>query len=186
MKHFIPASALLFTTLLPAAMADPYIGVAVGSASYDVDLSAFDAGSYDDDATGTKVYGGYSFSEYLAVEAGFYNFAEASVGAIETEPGSGEYNSGEASVTGVAVYAVGVYPVNREIKLIAKLGALNWDADLRVNDTLASNGGTDVTYSLGASYAFTKELHGVFEWESFDTDNPELSMYSAGFRFVFR
>jgi OOP family OmpA-OmpF porin len=185
MKQIIIATVILLLASTKA-WTDPYIGASVGSAAYDVDLSAFNTGSFDDSSTGTKLYGGYSFNKYFAAEAGFYNFAEASAGAIESAPDSGEFHSGDASVDGIAVYAVGNWPLNKDATLMAKLGALNWDADLTVDDTSGSNDGTDVAFSIGASYAFTKEVHGVLEWEYFDTDNPELSMFSAGFRFVFR
>ncbi len=87
---------------------------------------------------------------------------------------------------GVGAYAVGMYPVSKKVNLMAKLGILSWDADLQANNNTATNDGTDVAYALAASYGFTKELLVTAEWESFDSDNPELSMLSLGFRFNFR
>jgi hypothetical protein len=55
-----------------------------------------------------------------------------------------------------------------------------------VNDIKGENDGTDAAYALSASYAFTKELSVAAEWESFNSDNPELSMLSLGFKFIFR
>jgi hypothetical protein len=69
---------------------------------------------------------------------------------------------------------------------MAKLGVLDWDADLTVNNTTGQNSGTDAAYGVAASYAFTKALLATFEWEYYNTDNPELTMLSLGFRFVFR
>lgn len=183
MKYFILSVYLLAAT---AAIAEPYVGIGIGSAAYKADLSAL-AGpeDYDDNGTGTKLYGGYNFNKYFAVEAATYNFAEASVGAAEASPG-GPVVSAAASMKGVAAYAVGIYPLSKEINLMAKLGMLNWDADLRVNTTSGSNDGTDAAYALAASYAFTKEFLAVAEWEYFNTDNPELSMWSLGFKFNFR
>ncbi len=89
-------------------------------------------------------------------------------------------------MTGLAAYAGGTYPVSKEVNLMLKLGVLNWDADLNVNNTSGSNDGTDVAYGVAASYAFTKELLMTAEWESFDTDNPEVSMLSLGFKFIFK
>ena len=165
--------------------ADPYVGFGVGTASYKADLTASSGNEIDDDGTGTKLYGGYAFNKYLAAEASVYNFAEASVGAVETSPG-GSVVSGSVSMKGVGAYVVGMYPVTKDVNLMAKLGVLNWDADLRVGDTTRTNDGTDMAYALAASYAFTKELLVAAEWESFNSDNPELSMLSLGFKFIFK
>lgn len=167
--------------------ADPYIGLSAGSADYTVDLSSLNPSSqFEDDGTGTKIYGGYTFGDYFAAELSYYNFAEASVGALETSPGSGNFVSGSADMTGFGAYAIGIYPASKSVNLMAKLGVLNWNADLSFNDRKGSNDGTDLAFAVAASYAFTKELLGVAEWESFDTDNPEVSLLSIGFRFVFK
>ena len=176
---------LIFLASTTAAFAVPYIGFGVGTAAYEADLSALGGGNLDDSGTGTKLYGGYSFNNYFAAEVSVYNFAEASVSAVETSPG-GPVVSAAVSMKGVGAYAVGIYPVTKNINLIAKLGVLNWDADLRVNSTEGSNDGTDAAYALAASYAFTKALLVTAEWESFNTDNPELSMFSLGFKFNFK
>ncbi len=188
MRYFIlPLIMLASITLvsLSTAVADPYIGLGVGAAFYKADLTELGGVELDESSSGTasKLYGGYAFNNYFSAEASIYNFAEASA-AFETGPGV--FNSAEASMKGVGAYAVGIYPLNREVNVMAKLGVLNWDADLRLNDTSRTNNGTDVAFALAASFAFTKELLATAEWEFFDSDNPELSMFSAGFKFIFR
>ena len=182
MRFFI----ILLMTLLSAtaALAGPYVGIGIGSASYKADLTSLGGGNIDDNGTGTKLYGGYGFNKYFAAEAAIYNFAEASVGAVEVSPGV--FASGSVSMKGVGAYAVGMYPVSKKVNLMAKLGVLSWDADLQANTDTATNDGTDIAYALAVSYGFTKELLVTAEWESFDSDNPELSMLSLGFRFNFR
>ena len=182
--RFIAITAMLISGLSFASNAEPYVGFGIGSASYKADLTELGGGNLDDDGTGSKLYGGYTFNKNFAAEAAVYNFAEASVGAIEVTPGN--FASAEVSMKGVGAYAVGLYPVSKKINLMAKLGVLSWDADLRVNNTNGTNSGTDLAYALAASYGFTKELHVTAEWETFDSDNPELSMLSVGFKFIFR
>ena len=182
-----PVISLVLVTASLGSMsvaAEPYVGFGVGTAFYEADLSSLGGGSLDDDGTGTKLYGGYSFNKYFAAEASAYNFAEASIGAIEVSPGT--FASASVSMKGFGAYAVGMYPVSKKVNLIAKLGVLSWDADLSVNTTEGSNDGTDAAFALAASYAFTKELLVAAEWESFQSDNPELSMLSLGLRFNFR
>jgi OmpA-OmpF porin, OOP family len=166
--------------------ADPYIGLGIGSASYKVDLAGLSGRSFEDKGTGTKLYGGYAFNKYFAAEAAYYNFAEASVGALETSPGSGAFVSASAEMRGFGAYAVGMYPVTKEFNMMAKLGVFSWNADLSFNNKSATNSGTDVAYAVAASYGFTKELLATAEWEFFDSDNPEVSMLSVGFKFIFR
>ena len=182
MKQFFISSVLLATAT--SVVAGPYIGIGIGSASYKADLTSLGGGSIDENGTGTKLYGGYGFNKYFAAEAAIYNFAEASVGAIEIRPSV--FASGSVSMKGVGAYAVGMYPVSKKVNLMAKLGVLSWDADLQANNTTATNDGTDVAYAVAASYGFTKELLVTAEWEFFDSDNPELSMLSLGFRFNFK
>ena len=186
MRFPVLALVMVSASLAPISMAiaEPYVGFGIGTASYKADLNALGGGSLDDDGTGSKLYSGYSFNEYFAAEVSIYNFAEASVGAIEISPGT--FASGSVSMKGFGAYAVGMYPVSKEVSLMAKLGVLNWDADLQVNNTKGENDGTDAAYALAVSYAFTKELSVAAEWESFNTDNPELSMLSLGFKFTFR
>jgi len=107
------------------------------------------------------------------------------VGAFELEPG-GTPISMAASAKGFGGYAVGMYPINKKFNLMAKLGMVNWSADLEVNNVSGSNDGNDVAYGLSASYAFTRQLLAVAEWEKFNSDNPELSLFSVGFRFNFK
>jgi len=183
-NNFLAAITFMFAASV--AVAEPYIGIGIGSADYKVDFSSLGGGNVEDSGTGSKLYGGYSFNKYLAAEAAYYNFAEASIGAVETSPGSGTFVSAAASMKGFGAYAVGMYPVTKKFTLMAKLGMLNWDADLTVNASNGSNSGTDAAYAIAASYAFTKELLVTGEWESFNTDNPEVTMLSLGFRFNFR
>jgi OOP family OmpA-OmpF porin len=178
--------AITLMSVASVAVAEPYIGIGIGSADYKINFSSLGGGNLDDSGTGTKLYGGYSFNKFFAAEAAYYNFAEASVGALETSPGSGTFVSASASMKGIGAYAVGMYPVTKKFNLMAKLGMLNWDADLTVNSNNATNSGTDAAYAIAASYAFTKELLVAAEWESFNTDNPEVTMLSLGFRFNFR
>ena len=178
---------VVFFTLLSfstsTVYADAYIGVGAGLTFYDVDLSELGGGNFDDDVTSAKFYAGYAFNDYFAAEATYYSFADASVGSVETPSG---LVGADASVDGIAAFAVGMYPVSKRVNLMLKLGVLDWDADISVNDTSGSNDGTDIVYAVGVSYALSKALLVVAEWESFDTDNPELDMLSFGFKAIFR
>jgi len=183
-NRFVLILALLMSGFSAAVVAEIYVGIGVGSAAYKVDLGT--DGNFEENGTGTKLYTGYTFNKYFAAEVTAYNFSEASIGAIELSPGGPVVLGAAASMKGLGGYAVGMYPVSKKMNLMVKLGFLNWNADLSANGNSRSNSGTDAAYGLAASYAFTKEFLATAEWESFNTDNPELSMFSIGFRFNFR
>ena len=179
-KHSGLILLILFFTSV--AQAEPYIGFSVGSSRYDVDFGSFGDGSFDDTATGNKIYGGYDFNSYFSAELAYYNFAKASVGGVVI---NNTLLSGSVDTNGIAAFAVASYSLSKKFKLAAKLGVLDWRADLRVNNNTANNDGTDLAYGLLASYNFTKQLALQAEWERFETDNPELSLISVGFKFNF-
>jgi len=181
MKFFV-LTLLLLSSVVTNAVASPYIGFGIGSTQYDVDLTSLGGGTFDDSGTGTKIYAGYSFNDYVAAELAYYNFAEASVSTTVLNVTA----NASAEAKGIAAYAVASYPVSKKIKLAVKLGVLDWNADLRVNNRSASTDGTDLAYGILASYAFTKQLNIVAEWESFETDSPELALFSVGFKFDFK
>lgn len=182
MRQFFISIILL--TVASSVIADVYVGMGIGSAFYKADLTSLGGGNIDDNGTGTKLYTGYEFNKYFAAEVTAYNFAEASIGAFEVSPGN--FVSASVSMKGFGAYAVGMYPVSKKVNLMAKLGVLSWEADLQADGNTGTNDGTDAAYALAASYAFTKELLATVEWEAFDSDNPELSMFSVGFKFIFK
>jgi len=181
----------LFLALLAGLMTFPaysdrgmYVGFGIGTATYEADPSKSGSDTLEEDGTGIKLYMGHAYNDFFAFELAAYNFAEASVGSYETS--TGDFVSAAVSMRGAGLYAVGMYPVSREFKLMAKGGIVTWNADLRVDDTTVSNDGDDLAFGVAASYAFTRELLAVAEWETINSDNPELAMWSLGFRFNFR
>ena len=186
-RKFSMMLALLAGLAASPAYADSrgmYVGFGVGTATYKVDPSNSGSDTFEEDGTAIKLYMGHAYNDFFAFELTAYNFAEASVGAYETSPGN--FVSASASMRGVGLHAIGMYPLSREFTLTAKAGIVAWSADLSVGTTTASNDGDDLAYGVGASYAFTRELLAVAEWEAINSDNPELAMWSLGFKFNFR
>ena len=79
MKFVIFSLFTVIASVATTAIAEPYVGIGIGSASYKADLTGLGGGTLDDTGTGTKLYGGYAFNKYFAAEAAVYNFAEASI-----------------------------------------------------------------------------------------------------------
>ncbi len=176
--------------MVTAGYAATYIGFGIGSVHYKTDLTSLGGGQIDDNGTGTKIYGGYTFNKYIAAELAAYNFSEASVNGVVSNINGGPVNNipfhATVKSTGYAAYAVANYPLSKKVTLAAKLGVLQWSADLQVNNKTASSSGTDLAYGLQASYNFTRQLAGVAEWEGFNSANPKLSLLSVGLRLNFK
>ena len=180
MRKTLAAAALAasFSLLsLPAFSADNgiYLGASVGQSSvqYDdnIEGQSFD---FDASATGFKAIAGWRFIDWLAVEANYVDL------------GSGDDNGIETDVNGVSLSAVGFVPVG-PVDLFARVGAVNWNADLDAPSlgVSASDDGTDLTYGVGAQFrVWSLSIRG--EYEIFDiSDADTVDMFSIGVTWTF-
>ena len=175
----LAASCSLFS--LPALSADNgiYLGAGIGQSSvqYDdiIDGQNF---NFDASATGFKAIAGWRFIDWLAVEANYVDL------------GSGDDNvlgeKIETDVNGVSLSAVGFVPVG-PVDLFARVGAVNWNADLTARNlgVSASDDGTDLTYGVGAQFrVWSLSIRG--EYEVFDiSDADTVDMFSIGVTWTF-
>ena len=158
----------------PVAWADGtrwYGGVGTGEA--DVDVSGFE------DDTSLKLFGGYEFNKYLAVEGGYTDLGEFDL------KGSAGASIG---VDGVQFVAVGNLPVGRKLSVFAKGGLYRWDADADILGVLSlSDDGTDSTFGFGVRYRgenpYGDTLALRLEWERFDIDGDDIGLVSLNFVF---
>ena len=180
MRKTIVAAALAasFSLLsLPALSADNgiYLGASVGQSGvqYDENFEGENF-SFDASATGFKAIAGWRFIDWLAVEANYVDL------------GSGDDNGIETDVNGVSLSAVGFVPVG-PVDLFARVGAVNWNADLEAPSLglSASDDGTDLTYGVGAQFrVWSLSIRG--EYEVFDiSDADTVDMFSIGVTWTF-
>jgi hypothetical protein len=166
---------------LPAVAADNgiYLGASVGQSSvqYDENFSGQNF-SFDASATGFKAIAGWRFLDWLAVEANYVDL------------GSGDDNvlgeTIESDVNGVSLSAVGFVPIG-PVDLFARVGAINWNADLSAPNlgVSASDDGTDLTYGVGAQFrVWSLSIRG--EYELIDiSDADTVDMFSIGVTWTF-
>jgi long-chain fatty acid transport protein len=101
----------------------------------------------DQRSEGWKVYGGYQFSKYLALEGGFVDFNDfnsasniryknyTAAGAVPANPalqvvsGISDYS---ADTDAWMLAAMGTLPVTEKISAFAKLGASSWSSNYRI------------------------------------------------------
>jgi hypothetical protein len=156
-----------------------YIGASVGQSSTEYEQS-FEGEDFDFDAsaTGYKAIAGWRFLDWLAVEANYVDL------------GSGDDNvlgaKIKSDVSGVSLAAVGFVPLG-PVDLFARVGAINWDADLEAPGLgiSGSDDGTDLAYGLGAQFrVWSLSLRA--EYERFDISDAEnVDLVSVGVTWTF-
>ena len=176
----LSALAALALTASMAARADVqpgfYLGAGFGTTKLNDD--SFDGVDLDDSDTGFKVFGGYSFNQYFAVEATYFDFGEAS-GSFDDFGGTTKFDVG---VSGFAASAVGTLPVSDMFSLFARLGYASYDVDAHVNivgvgSGSASQSESDMIYGGGAMLSFGQ--FGVrAEYEAINVDQGDANMIS--------
>lgn len=171
-----------------------YVGGGGGQAeANELSFTDFDdgsgiSGSFDDSDSGWKVFGGYKFSKYFALELSYVDLGSVSFDA--TSDGSGSVFlsgpvTGIVSAKGPSASAVGIIPVGNRFDFLIKAGFMAWDADVTLSNSAfgtanTSQDGTDLAYGLGAQFRFTDRFSVRGEWESFTdiiaTDGQLLSL----------
>ena len=190
----VAAGVVVLST--PAYAEEPatgaYIGAGVGQAEYqdacdDVGSVAASLGmpsSCDDKDTAFKVYGGYRFLPYLAVELGYTNPGKVSA---TVGPATAELKSWE-----LPIYAVGILPLaDDKLWLMAKVGGVYWDLQLSASgpggNPSESATGFSLAYGVGLQYNFTPQFGVRAEYEVFQdvgdentTGQGNIRMWSVG------
>ncbi|MBY6185154.1 outer membrane beta-barrel protein [Marinobacter hydrocarbonoclasticus] len=193
-----------------------YLGVGLGYASYSDDIyssevrnnllvqegitpgETFSSSSNGDDSSfAYKLFGGYRFNAFFAVEAFYADFGDVSGGlqwsgqgtitdATVPQPWDVDFQAENMKVEAQALgfSAVGSYPVADNVSLYAKLGAFWYNTDSRggwVVDATSDIGGIYMTegtwdksnddYSwlgaIGLTYAFSDRFDINLEWETY-------------------
>lgn len=150
-----------------------YAGLGIGQSKY----GDIDEASANTRTEGWKVYGGYQFNKYLAIEGGYANLNDmtARTGAIVTNLDTDAWTLG----------AVLSYPVTGKLSVMGKLGAAYMLADVNVKNgaALTVRGGDDSyepNYGVGVSYALLDNLNLRVEWERFDRKEYDIDLVTAG------
>lgn len=156
-----------------------YLGASFGRSELAIDDFDEDF-DYNDAQTGYKVFLGYRFLTFLAVEASFVDFGtfQDSTSTVDVETDLQAFDG----------YAVGMLPLGIA-DLFAKVGVVSWDADIidaieEVGGS-GSDSGTDMAYGLGLQVRI-KSFAIRAEVELFDVEGvTNLLMVSAGGSYTF-
>ena len=169
MKKPLLLALIAAATLAPfaASAADAYVGASLGRGKTKVDISS--AYSTKDTSTAYKVFGGYQFNESFGLEGGYVDLDKTVLARsgvqVAVNPRS-YYFAGTASL-----------PLSAEVKLYAKLGAVRTHSKLSFNGNSASGNRTSALLGVGASWAVSKQVSLVIEYEDY---GKLYSEYSGG------
>jgi OOP family OmpA-OmpF porin len=166
-----------------------YVGGSIGGSTLevrDIDEELGDL-SFNDGDTGYKLFAGFRFLNFLAIEAGYVDLGKPNdvVGDIEGDP-----IHVEIGLKGWDAFAVGLLPIG-PVDLFAKVGVVSWDADItaRLMPTdqadSDSDSGTDAAYGIGVGLRLGKVTLRA-EGEQFDiADADDVYLFSVGATFTF-
>jgi len=157
------------TVCLPAGAVDGgfYAGGSVGAAATEFDVSG---SGFDESDTAWKVYAGFHFLQFFAVEAGYRDFGSPSGGGVSADP------------TGFDLSALAGLPLG-PLYAYGRVSALAWDDDIRTAVDSFSDDGTDLGVGAGLSLDLVK-LRVRGEIEYFDARDG-LFMYTLGAAWLF-
>lgn len=193
----------------PIATADDsgwYVGGNVGQSRAKIDDARITSGllgggftttSMTDDNrdTGYKLFGGYQFNDYFAVEGGYVNLG--SFGFTSTTVPAGSLH-GNIKLEGVNLDLVGILPITQRFSAFGRVGAFYADAKDNftgaglVNVTTPNPSKSDVNYKagLGLQYAFTDSVGMRLEAERYRVNDAvgnkgDIDLFSVGLVYRF-
>jgi OOP family OmpA-OmpF porin len=164
----------------PAAQAGKiYFGASAGDASLEV--AELDA-RFDVDDTGYKVFAGYRFLKFWALEVQYTD-----LGSFAADVGGTTMNA-DADLYGIA--ALGILPLTPKVDIFVKVGYVRWDTSGMVSDGIddvsLNDDGMDLSYGAGICYRISRRTGLRLEYETFDFENAEdVKFTSLGLQFKF-
>jgi OOP family OmpA-OmpF porin len=180
-RYVACAAALMALASLPSHAVDNgiYLGAGVGQSGVEFDdtIEGVDL-DFNTSATSYKVIAGWRFLDWLAVEG---NYVDLGSGDDQVQG-----QRFETDIDGNSLSAVGFLPIG-PVDLFARVGAIDWSADLSAPGTgiSGSDDGTDLTYGVGAQFRVWG-LSLRAEYEMFDiSDADTVDMISASVTWTF-
>jgi OOP family OmpA-OmpF porin len=176
--------AAVATTVLaasPAFAADDtgfYVGAGLGNFSIDSD-SIYAGRDFDGSDIGFKVFGGYQFMKWLAVEAEYIDGGEPD-DVFRSPSFPDDRLKASVGVSGFTGSAVGILPIGESFNVFGKLGFIYWDTDgsAKIRDqggtivkTSVSDDGTDFAWGVGGTWNFAENFGARIEYQGFEISN---------------
>lgn len=203
MRKFSLAAALLSAGLLVPLFAysasnnnpsGAYVGAGWGQFNLDI-RNLSDVGTATSDITKSddnawKIFAGYRFIPYFALEGAYINFGKAG-DRFQATTANGSNGNYRVDLSGFAPYAIGTIPLG-PVELFGKVGEYFYNVKVRADfdnpgpDVRSSHSRTDFLYGGGIGVNIGEHLHLRGEYETVDIKNAKNSdafWLSAALRF---
>jgi hypothetical protein len=183
MSHRVwPIAAAAVMLAATPAIADETSGLYVGAGLGDFSSEIDDIGDvdidFDEDSDATKLFAGWRFNRFLAVQLDYIDFGDSSAAL--------ELLDIESDVKGLAPSVVGALPLG-PVELFAKAGVLFYDLEVTTNGSeLFDESGQDIVYGAGVGITVLERLALRAEYEIIDIsefDDAEAIWITASWRF---
>lgn len=184
-KHWIAAAVLPLVIAASARAENPeglYIGGGLGDYSADVDgLDDFDDADldFDSDEDATKLFGGWRFNRFVAVQLDYTDFGEsrAEFGVFDVT----------AEADGLTPSVVGTLPIG-PVELYGKVGVMFYDVRVSAfgGDTFIDDSGEDTVIGTGIGFTLFERLNLRAEYERVEIDeldDADAAWITAAWRF---
>jgi OOP family OmpA-OmpF porin len=180
-----------------------YLGLSVGQTKIDEFCDVFSgASSCDDTDVGWKIFAGYQFNRFFAVEGGYVDLGKASASVSGVQDPFFECGtisgSLEAEAWGAFASAVATIPIGQRFGIFGKVGGAYTDAELTASGTSSlcgagsdslSDDGVNLTFGVGAKFDILRNLSIRAEWERFNDVGgdfeADVDLISAGVAYKF-
>ena len=156
-----------------------FVGGAIGKGYLDENISGF---TIDTDSTTWRIFGGYGFSDYFAVEVGYWDLGKfdetVNVGGVDVPV--------SAEADGYTLAGVGTLPLSERFSLKGRLGFYFHDTTT-IEAGVVSNDSSESDLFVGLGIGF--DLSEVFELNAgvdyLDTDDADPMFATVGFTLRF-
>lgn len=187
---FVASTLLAASPAFAAEDSGFYVGAGLGQASVEVDLGS-GLPDFDGSDTAFKIFGGWKFMKYFAVELEYIDGGEADDTFRGSDGGLSVEEKVTIGFTGFNGSVLGILPIGEQFNVFAKVGMLLWDADLtgRVSacfegvcesDTERdSESDSDFSWGLGAGFDFTENLGVQVEYQVFELSDADADLISG-------
>ncbi|WP_116809871.1 beta-propeller fold lactonase family protein [Steroidobacter cummioxidans] len=181
-----------------------YVAASIGQAHGDIGsgelTSALRRDGYDvtakvdhHDRFAWQVRGGYQWTRYLAIEAGYADLGDVEAeitGAIVDVPGllASVNERHPHAPQGFEAAIVGRLPVNEIVSVTARAGAWRWESEFDVRSAGfvgRDRDGVDAVYGAGALFDVWSRMSIHAEWNRYHADRERIDVYGAGLKFHF-
>jgi len=169
-KKCLAVTTLLICGITSTSYASPgvYFGVGLGQ-------SKLNETGFDDDK-GKKLFAGYQFNRYIAVEGGYTDFGSFSSSSINTM----------SELKGIEATVLASYPIGSRFSVFGRLGMWKWDYDTEAGGSaIQSESGSDVVHGAGVDFKFNQRFKVRGSWDEYRVNDGITNVISLNGLYTF-